>query len=349
MRRAIQRSMTPPEPDTRSENDCFPLPDDSEWQAAHGGDFITVLHNYAVVRAVGKDSRDFLTRMLSSTVAGVSPEQAEFSAWCMANGRVQGTLLLFQWQEQLCLLLPAADQAARLCSQLGKFILRSEVRFEDHSAELHCMGLAGIHSPQHIRQAFGTAPAQNWQAVSGPEASVIRLPAPVPRFLLIGAGAALTALRRDWQAHCTAAGEHAWTWLDVQAGLPWLRAACSNLYLPQFLALAHFCALDLDKGCFPGQEVIARLHHRGTVKRRLHRLYSTDRPHIGEALIPAGQQHAAGEVLEAVPDPRGGYAALAVIRDSEAAHPLHLQEAPMKAVRTEPVEAANRSGQAAGR
>jgi len=285
---------------------------EEETRAALQQDICADLSSWTPLAVRGEDARDFLRRMLTSTVTKVGPRQSELSAWCKTDGRVRCILLLLELQGTLHLALPR-ELAAAAGEELRRFILRSRVGIEDRGETVARMGLAGDGAPARVARYFGAAPEAPWETASGDAGTAIRLPGGRPRFFLAGDAAALAALWREGRDELRPVGAQAWALLDILAGLPWIGERSSGAYLPQMLDLLRLGALDLQKGCFPGQEIVVRVHHRGSLKQRLYRLAAPAPLQPGDGLRTAEEETLAGTVINAAPSPDGG-AALAVVR-----------------------------------
>ena len=267
------------------------------------------LSTLGVLRVSGADARDFLQRILSNPVA-VDTEHAEFGALCRPSGRTLSNFILYEWQDSLQLLL-SLDLLTTVQAELNKYVLASRVRIQP--AGLACLGLAG---DQH------RMPTQPMQVHGDPEHVSIRLPGDTPWHLLCGQSQTLNAIHAQAvQAGLPAGTDAAWTLLEISARLARISLACSDKHLPQALELDRLGGLDFNKGCYPGQEVVIRLQHRGTLKRRLCTLRSTQPLQAGAPVLQRTGGNA-GEVVQAAPHPEGGSLALAVLTTAAMAQPL---------------------------
>ncbi|MBV7485974.1 folate-binding protein YgfZ [Bordetella sp. BOR01] len=284
---------------------------------ADGSAHCAPLPDYAVVAAAGADALPFLHGQLTQDVTGLPADSARLSGYCTAKGRLLATLVL--WRA-----LPVADPQAQpdapqlyalarrdltdtLVKRLSMFVLRAKAKLA--TAPLH---VAGVWCEPEALAALqdavgGTLPATPWQR------------AELACGTWIGAPAAGTALRWWWiasDAQLQQAGSLAtrlvrgspdlWRSADLAAGLPWVGATTQDLFIPQTLNLDLLGGVSFTKGCYPGQEVVARSHYRGTVKRRTAygRLDGTTEPPApGTDIYDATQpQEPCGRVIEASRD-----------------------------------------------
>lgn len=235
------------------------------------------LDDFAALRVGGEDRVDFLQGQLSQDMGKVTPSQAAPAAWCNRQGRVLCLMVAVDWQDAIFLILPA-EMAESCMSGLSRYILRAKVQIE------RWPGREGVPpSPRsgRPRSQGGTAslpglfgcsglevPRTEAWAVSGNEDyCAIRLPGAGERALLLG----------EPPAHLGDSTDSGWTledWrlADIKAELPWVSEETSGKFLAHSLNLDLSGAVSFTKGCFVGQEIIARMEYRGTPKRRMRRL-----------------------------------------------------------------------------
>ncbi|MGE0334354.1 MAG: folate-binding protein YgfZ [Gammaproteobacteria bacterium] len=247
----------------------------------------------AVVAVRGADALTFLQAQLITNLSALAAGFGTLSAWCTPQGRVSFLFHLVPAEDGFRLLVPASE-SARLAQRLRMFVLRARVTIEELSAEHAVLGVAipsgapgpELTRPPGMRYALG-APADGVHALCI-DASA--------RYLVWGETRALT----DWWARATlpAVGSAAWRLLDVTEGHADIAGGFANEFLPQQLNLDMLDVLAFDKGCYPGQEVIARLRYRGEVKARL--LCGRAAGQLAEGVSLRAGERSAGRVLKAV-------------------------------------------------
>jgi folate-binding protein YgfZ len=178
------------------------------------------------------------------------------------------------------------------------------------------LGLSATGGTEALTAAMGALATNGY--------TLVRLPGERSRYLILAEPTAATALWQTLRATVKPVGAAAWTLLDVLAGIPSLAPAASDAFLPQMLNLEALGGLSFNKGCYPGQEIIARLQYRGELKRRLYlgRAPESELPQAGEALYQAGgasETPRVGELISAAKHPDGGIAFLAVVDVGAAA------------------------------
>ncbi len=287
-----------------------------------GPDFIAELPELAVLRARGEDALDFLARQLTSDVRGLPAGHSHLSAWCTAQGRVICVGRLLCRSGDHLYLLPT-DLVAEVETRLGRYVLRSRVDLSDAGAV--AVGCSGLRTGGVLREAIGRLPEGPDQLIEHAGCTVVGLAGPTPRYLLLGDPETVRAVRERQGA--LAAPAAAWRVQEIRAGVPAIGRAGSEMYLPQMLNLDVLGGLSFEKGCYPGQEIIARLKYRGEVKRRLFiaEVQAEAAPAPGWPIVRAGAEggHKAGEVLVAERD-GDGIVLLAVLEVAASGDTLHL-------------------------
>ncbi len=286
------------------------------------------LSHLGLIRASGADVRDFLQGQLTSDIRQVDANHSQMSSYCSPKGRMLATFRLFQRGDDIYLQLPREVLPAIL-KRLRMFVLRAQVTLDDASDELVSVGLAGDCAESLLP---GPAPtADNGVSQTG-EFTVIRIPGDRPRFELIAPAAAMQEFWTRAAATATPASPDSWPLLDIRAGLPTVVSETAEAFVPQMANLQLVDGVSFTKGCYTGQEIVARMQYLGKLKRRMYRVrIPGDRcPQPGEELFSASSEsgQGAGRVVDARPSPDGGCEALAVIQISSAEqNDLHLGSA----------------------
>lgn len=254
-------------------------PDDNEHMntpARHALDGALPLPELALIHAHGADAASFLHGQLSNDVLKVSATQARWSAFCTAQGRMLGSFLV-AWRPSPDAAAPSAgslwlvgsaDLHEALLKRLKMFVLRAKAVLEPGGPTQQVIGLTGPSAEAVLgSDAAALAP---WQQVIRDGAAVVRLPDALaqPRWLWIGPSESGTTLL----ASLPALSAEAWRWLEVQSGVAPVLAATSGQFVPQMLNYEVVGGVDFRKGCYPGQEVVARSQYLGKLKRRAFRL-----------------------------------------------------------------------------
>jgi len=267
-----------------------------------------------VVRVSGGDARAFLHGQLTNDVEHLAPDQLRRAGWCTAKGRLLATMLVLRDDDGFLLLLPG-DIVASVIKRLRMFVLRSKVTIDDESARWAHYGLIGRGADQVLAANAIAVPSEALHTVVRAEDCwVMRLEGGRLRVLLESDSNA-SRLDRLPLARVDAAR---WTLEDIRAGVAQVVAATQDLFVPQMLNFEAIAGLDFKKGCYPGQEVVARAQYRGQIKRHLRRarIAGGAAPAAGQALSCDGQPgEACGTVVSSAPTD-GGSELLAVVPDA---------------------------------
>ncbi|HZF79373.1 MAG TPA: folate-binding protein [Rubrivivax sp.] len=213
------------------------------------------LHDWGVIRASGAEARKFLQGQLTQDMNAVAEGQARLAGFCSAKGRLQASFVIWQGAADEFLLACSADVLTATLKRLSMFVLRAKCKLSDASAEVPLWGLAGAAELDQM-------PLWSRRGIAGAE--LIRLPDATV------AGQAVTRGLRAGTSPPAMPELHAetWRWLEAASGVPRIVAATVEQFVPQMINLELVGGVDFQKGCYPGQEVIARSQYRGTLKRR---------------------------------------------------------------------------------
>ena len=276
----------------------------------------TVLHNpgMANVEVRGSGAEGFLQAQLTSDVATLAPGGVTLSAWCTPRGQVRNLFWLVRRADgaRFSLVAPAGE-ADGLVRGLRGFVLRAKVEVERTGDDV--VGAAGSGSEAFVSGRVGVVPAPGSAVESGVRFA-IRPPGFPDRFLVLGP-----------EPPPAGASDDEWRRLEIAAGIAWLTDKTRESFIPQMLDLDRLGALSFEKGCFPGQEVIARTRYLGRLKRRLYpgRLPAGERPMPGDPVRSEGRS--AGTIVAAGRDAAdGGYELLAIVADEVADGPLACED-----------------------
>lgn len=281
------------------------------------GDILCDLSHWGLIGAHGDEAISFLQNQLSSDVTEVSDSHSQISSYCSSKGRMLACFRLFKRGDTYYLRLPR-EMLGAILKRLRMFVLRAKVTLEDASDTLVSCGYSGSCAEAELEQALGAYPRGVNDCLHIADVSVLRVPGIHPRFELYGA---LTEMKKRWDilnVRGSPVGASGWALLDILAGVPNIFPATSDRFVPQMANLDLLGGMSFKKGCYPGQEVIARMRYLGTLKRRMYRLHlSGDTvPRPGDPVFPAEghEPEPNGTIVDAQPHPDGGVECLAVLR-----------------------------------
>lgn len=239
----------------------FPLPAQAE------AGFLSPLTHLGVISATGDDAADFLHNQLSNDVLGLDATQARLAGYCSPKGRLLATLLIWRDGDQILLALPRTLLAATL-KRLQMFVLRARVKLSDASEQLALIGIAA--RPGQL----GALPAKPMRSVAAQGGMLLRVPDAAGLQRAIWAGPASQG-SLAWNHF----GEHygqslppapaaLWRWTEIMAGLPQVVETTREQFVPQMINFELVGGVNFQKGCYPGQEIVARSQYLGKLKRR---------------------------------------------------------------------------------
>lgn len=312
----------------------------AELRTARDGGIVVPLTHLGLLGCGGEDAQAFLHGQLSNDVKQITPERSEYAAYCSAKGRMLANFLLWQ-EDQTYYLQFARDLLPAIQKRLAMFVLRSKVKLHDASELRPILGLAGKAAAGALRELFPALPQKAHQVVRDPgRGTLIALPG--ERFQLIAEPESANALWDKLASTLTPAGSPCWEWLEISNGLPLITAATQEQFVPQMANMELIGAVNFQKGCYPGQEIIARTQYLGQLKRRMILAHVAGKtpPQAGDALFGSDlDAQASGMVVNAQAAPDGGYDLLAVVHTASVGQAsLHLKsaEGPVLGIRNLP-------------
>ena len=275
-----------------------------ELLAARDHTIIADLSHNALVGVSGDEATDFLHAQFTNDVEALLEGAAQWNGWCSAKGRLLATFLLMKRADGYLILLPA-EIAAAFTKRLGMFVLRSKVKIRDAGAERVRIGFAGKSAGVIVARHFGHTP-DPLRSVDREGATVVALDA--DRFVVLAAPETAPATWEALAGNATPAGAAAWEWTAIHAGIPIIQPATQEAFVPQMANFELVGGVSFKKGCYPGQEIVARTQYRGILKKRMALAHvDAPAPAAGTNVYSAafGEQ-SAGEVVNAAPAPDGG-------------------------------------------
>ncbi len=275
------------------------------------------LSDLGLIRVSGEDARDFLQGQLTNDINLVDESTGQLSALCNPKGRMFASLGIFQRGGDIYLQLPV-ERLDAILRRLRMFVLRSRVVLDDATDELVAIGLSG----DCIHELISQVPEQAMQQVKLDELSVLRMPGELPRVQLVGPVDSVMAFWKQLAPVATLVNRDFWALQNIREGLPNVYNSTAEAFIPQTLNLQLLNAVNFKKGCYTGQEIIARMKYLGQLKRRMYLAhFDTEAlPAPGDSLYSASSKsgQGAGQIVDVRPDPAGGYAALVMIQISTA-------------------------------
>lgn len=274
-----------------------------------------LLPDWGVIRVLGPDGANFLHGQMTQDFVLLGMNEARLAAFCNAKGRMQASFVGFKTSPEEVLLCCPADVLAATLKRLSMFVLRAKAQLSDATADFRVYGAAGSAVPSHFSST-------TWSKTEHEQRTWVRLPSAEdwPRALVVqavGAPALQTTLNLEL-----------WHWLEVRSGVCMVTQPVFEAFVPQMLNYESVGGVNFKKGCYPGQEVVARSQFRGAIKRRAHvaaGLFDAHRVQLGQEVFhPSDAEQPCGLVASVAPHPSGGVNAVVSVQnnavDGQALH-----------------------------
>ena len=273
----------------------------TERRAARDADVLVDLSALTLLRVTGADAKNFLNGQFTNELAGVDTTHSQLTAWCTAQGRMLALLRVLERDGAYLLQLPR-ELRDEFVKRLRMFVLRAKVTIEDADTELVRFGVIGTNAARLL----DNVPAQNDETMTRDGVTIVRVAGTHPRFEVIAPPQAAIALWDKLRADAQPVSSDAWTWHDIMAGLPIVLPATREAFVPQMANLELVGGVNFKKGCYPGQEIVARMQYLGRLKQRMYRAHvASEAPAPGVSLYAPGSDQSAGTVVDARPSPDG--------------------------------------------
>lgn len=257
------------------------------------------LERLGVIRVLGEDAASFLHGQLTQDFSLLGLSEARLAGFCSAKGRLQASFVGFKRGHQEVLLVCERDLLAQTLRRLSMFVLRAKAKLSDASAEFQVWGLAAGSAPADW-------PVKPWAKHEHGDASLVRL------YPAAGSERALWVAPAGQPApNAQALSPAQWDWLEVMSGVVLVSQPVFEAFVPQMLNYESVGGVNFKKGCYPGQEVVARSQFRGTLKRRAYVVASEEALKAGDAVFhESDAEQPCGTVAAAAPNPEGGWNAV---------------------------------------
>ena len=226
---------------------------------------IAPLPHLGIIRAAGADAASFLHNQLTNDVLLMKDGQCRLAAFCNAKGRMQASFVVYKRSAEEVLLICRQDLLAQTLKRLSMFVLRAKAKLSDASAEFQLLGLAGGAITQALSgmASVSASTVEPWQRHAVGAADVLTL------YPALGQPRAFWLAPKDVAAPTgPSLSAELWQVGEVMSGIAWVELATFEAFVPQMLNFESVDGVNFKKGCYPGQEVVARSQFRGTLKRR---------------------------------------------------------------------------------
>ncbi len=241
-----------------------------------------VLDQFGVIDVAGDDAANFLHGQLTNDVQHLDAASARLAGYCSPKGRLLASMLIWRAAEAVRLLV-SKDLTASVQRRLSMFVLRAKAKLADVTDSVAVVGFAGdVRTP--LSRLFDALPDGVHVQVAGAAGSLIRVPDAQgrARYLWIGPKALVHERLAALENELARVSPTVWDWLDIHAGEPRITQGVLEQFVPQMVNFDVIGGVNFRKGCYPGQEIVARSQYRGTIKRR------TAMAHVAIDRVPAG-------------------------------------------------------------
>jgi len=308
----------------------------AERMASVDGTIVADLSQLGVIAFHGDDTVSFLQGQLTNDLRGLNADSAQWNGYCSPKGRLLGNFLMWRQGTDYCLQL-SGDILPGLLKRLSMFVLRAKVQGRDASDETVRLVVAGKAALASVNAAMGAVPASAMHTAATAAGQVIRVGD--DKFVLSIAPEHAPAVWLTLCQSATPVGAPVWDWLRLNAGIPMIVAATQEQFVPQMVNLEVIGGVSFQKGCYPGQEIVARSQYLGKLKRRMFLAHVDAEAAPGDNLYSADiEGQATGTVVNAAPAPTGGFDVLAVAQvESANTQTLHLKAADGAALSLKPL------------
>ncbi|MCR4303003.1 MAG: folate-binding protein [Gallionella sp.] len=303
------------------------------------------LGQFGTLRVSGVEAQQFLQNLLSNDIREAGAAGAQLGSLNSPRGRILATMLIWRDGDDYLLQLPQT-----LCEpirkKLGMYVLRAKVKITDASDEIVSLGLSGADTQEILRARFGELPQEKLTLTVRPEfvegdGSFSEKASTGSARTDILAGSVLKISDTRWQInatppqaqmlwaelsrHALPVGSVYWDWLNIRSVIPVILPQTQEQFVPQMVNLDLIGGVSFKKGCYPGQEIVARMQYLGKLKRRMYlahldtlaQIDSNETPQPGDELFSADMEgQASGMLVNTAPSPSGGYDVLAVVQTS---------------------------------
>lgn len=294
---------------------------EQERHIVHSGDIIADLSHYGLIAAYGEDTETFLQGQFTNDISHVDLEHSQLSSYCTPKGRMLANFRIFKRNETCYLSMPY-ELIEPTLSRLRMFVMRSKVTLEDADDALVRFGLNGPKAAELLTTIAGSIPEEIDTAVQHKDYTILRVAGIEPRFEIYGLLEGMTQLWQALDVNAAPVGANTWELLNIKAGIPYIVTETSEAFVPQMANMELINGVDFKKGCYTGQEIVARMHYLGKLKRRMYRInLKTDQaPAPGDSLFAEESKGGSGTgtIVSAQQQADGSYDALAVIQITDA-------------------------------
>ena len=296
-----------------------------------GNNILCDLSHLGLLEISGADAVTFLQGQVTNDVKLLTGTNAHYSAYCNPKGRMLALFLAFAHYDHLHLQLNR-ELLAPIIKRLKMYVMRSLVEIKDVSDSIIKFGINGPQAASMLAVHFSSIPSQDYELVTLDNGAILKLPSAngYERYEIFSDATNAPLIWQALKVNCQQVEKPFWELLEIQAGIPDISLATQEQFVPQMLNLDILNGINFKKGCYTGQEIIARTHYLGSVKRRTYLAEIAAETAPGNKVTDAAQSEV-GQIVRVAPNLSGSFDVLAELRiDAVAAGELHCNGARLR-------------------
>jgi folate-binding protein YgfZ len=297
---------------------------------AEDTDVICDLSHYSLIVIAGDDAVSFMQGQFTNDVTQVDISNSQLGAICNNKGRMLANFRLFKDQQNYFIYLKN-DLSESSIQHLQHYILRAHVAIQDISEQLIHLAVSGDNASDLLSPFIDNIKHEVDSISFNDNYIAIRVAGLQPRYEIFCSFEHAKKLWEKVSEQAEVVNSSSWEYLNIQAGIPFIDANTSGEFVPQMANMDLISGISFEKGCYTGQEIVARMHYLGKLKKRCYKINiaTENKPDPGDKLFAenakAGQN--TGTIIQAEKNPESGYDALAVIQIADTESSLFLNDA----------------------
>ena len=286
----------------------------AERQALVSGTVICDLSHLGLLALKGVDVITFLQGQVTNDIKLLDGNNAHYTGYCNPKGRLLALFLAFSHLDHVHLQMPK-ELIESIAKRLKMYVMRSKVEIQDVSESIIKFGINGTNATELLTPIFDKIPHNDYELVSLDKGTLLKLPSVTSRYEIFTDAVNAPIIWNSLTKNAKPVGVACWDWLEIQAGIPEVTLKTQEEFVPQMLNLDALNAINYKKGCYTGQEIVARTHYLGKVKRRtqLAHIVSIAIPELGDDVVDANKQ-AIGKIVRCAPSIEAGFDVLVECR-----------------------------------
>lgn len=293
--------------------------------------FVAPITDLGLIAFSGEESAAFLHTQLTNDVEHLGPQQVRLAGYCSPKGRLLANFLMWR-DEQSVYLQVARDLQPAIQKRLSMFVMRAKTKAADATDGRVLLGIGGGLGEAVLQTWFDALPAAPYTKLDHPLGTLLRVADAfgAPRYLWLLAPETADTVAPELADRLVVGGNEAWRLTDIHAGVPVIAAATQEQFVPQMINYELLGGVNFKKGCYPGQEIVARSQYLGKLKRRTALATIADASVVAgtEVFAPSDPGQPCGMVVNAAPNGAGGVDALVEMKlDALEAGAVHARAA----------------------